>query len=478
MSDSRIRALAEQVRGSVVDGAAAPEEFRSNFGHIVSATPLALIRPASADDVVATVRFARANGLHVATRGAGHSQSHLGVSDGGLLLDMRSLGRCLRLDGDARTIDVEGGAVWRDLLDATYGERLVPPVLTNNLNVTVGGTLSIAGIGVASFRHGTQGDQVEELDVVTGDGELTTCGPDREPDLYWSAVSGLGQVGVIVRARLRLRRAKSMTRTYYLLYDDTARFFADMKRAMEDGRWDHVESWTSPCPQGTKPVNGRRQVFARWFYPAHLTVEFDPASPPDDRAMLDGYRPYEMLYTDDLPTLEFLDRLAPVFDLWKRGGTWEHVHPWMETVLPWETAPAMLEALMPDLPPSILVGGHVLLWPAKGNVSRSKLFMRPPGEDLMGFGLLPAIPAKFWSEARPMLDMASRLSVAMGGKRYLSGYVDFTPDEWRAHFGPMWEPFVAAKRRYDPDGVLNPGFVPLRDGAAAKSAPASAKGRG
>ncbi|MGE5177150.1 MAG: hypothetical protein ACM3JJ_12350, partial [Hyphomicrobiales bacterium] len=134
---------------------------------------------------------------------------------------------------------------------------------------------------------------------------------------------------------------------------------------------------------------------------------------------------------------------------------------WMETVMPWETAPDLLDAILPDLPPSILVGGHILLWPAKGTTSRSRLFMRPPGEDLVGFGILPAIPARYWPEARPMLDTASRLSIAMGGKRYLSGYVEFTEEEWREHYGPMWEPFRAAKRRHDPDGILNPGFVPL-----------------
>ena len=164
---------------------------------------------------------------------------------------------------------------------------------------------------------------------------------------------------------------------------------------------------------------------------------------------------------DDLPTYEFFARLAPVFDLWKRGGTWEHVHAWTETVMPWETTPDLLDALLPDLPPSILVGGHILLWPAKGTTSRSRLFMRPEGENLMGFGILPAIPPPFWTEAKPMLDVASRLSIAMGGKRYLSGFVEFSEAEWREHFGPMWEPFAQAKRRWDPDGILNPGFVPL-----------------
>jgi FAD/FMN-containing dehydrogenase len=214
-------------------------------------------------------------------------------------------------------------------------------------------------------------------------------------------------------------------------------------------------------------VAGARQVFARWFYPFHLTVEFDPGGPPDDGALLKGLSPYETLYVDDLPTQDFLERLTPVFDLWKRGGTWSHVHAWMETVLPWDRAADFIEAVLPDLPPSILVGGHILIWPAKGRASRSRLFMRPPGEDLIGFGVLPAIPPKYWEEARPMIESLHRMSVLFGGKRYLSGWIDFTPEEWRGHFGPEWDAFVRAKRRWDPDGILNPGFPPLlgADGA-------------
>jgi FAD/FMN-containing dehydrogenase len=61
-----------------------------------------------------------------------------------------------------------------------------------------------------------------------------------------------------------------------------------------------------------------------------------------------------------------------------------------------------------------------------------------------------------------MLENLSRLCVAMGGHRYLSGYVAFDDEEWRAHYGETWRSFEEAKRRFDPDGILNPGFVPLR----------------
>jgi cytokinin dehydrogenase len=464
--------LKRSIRGRVLGIGSIDPERTTNFGHVFTSMPRAVVEPATAADVAASISFARERKLTIATRGAAHSQSRLAVSDGGILLDMRSLQGIAPVDRTNMTVDVLAGTTWSDLVRHLAPEGVAPPVLTNNLGVTIGGTLSVAGIGVASFRHGTQGDQVAEIDLVTGDGETRTCGPDRDPDLFWTAIAGLGQVGVITRARLRLRRFLPMTRTYYLLYDRLEPFLKASLHAMNSVRWDHLESWASPSPQGTKPVSGKRQVFARWFFPFHPTVEFDPSSPPDDRALLEGLDPYEHLYTDDLPTLDFFERLEPVFDLWKRGGTWGHVHAWMETVLPWERVPDLLEAILPDLPPSILVGGHVLLWPAKGSTSRSRLFMRPPGEDLMGFGILPAIPAPYWPEAKPMLENASRLSVAMGGKRYLSGYVEFDDEDWRSHFGPEWGAFQAAKRRYDPDGILNPGFVPLH-----VPAPAAAGGR-
>ena len=463
--------LQKRVRGRVLGPGSIDAERTTNFGHVFTCMPSAVVEPSSAADVTATILFARERKIPVVTRGAAHSQSRLAVSDGGILLDMRTLAGVSATDSKSMTVDVLAGTTWWDLVRRLAPEGLAPPVLTNNLGVTIGGTLSIAGIGVASFRHGTQGDQVAELEIVTGDGETRTCGPDQDADLFWAAIAGLGQVGVITRARLRLRRFLPMTRTYYLLYDRVEPFLEACVRAMDSGTWDHLESWASPSPQGTKPLSGKRQVFARWFFPFHPTVEFDPKTPPDDAALLAGLDPYEHLYTDDLPTARFFERLETVFDLWKRGGTWGHVHAWMETVLPWETVPHLLEAILPDLPPSILVGGHVLLWPAKGTTSRSRLFMRPPGENLMGFGILPAIPAPFWPEARPMLENASRLSIAMGGKRYLSGYVEFDDEDWRAHFGPEWTFFQAAKRRYDPDGILNPGFVPLH-----ASAPAAARG--
>jgi hypothetical protein len=75
-------------------------------------------------------------------------------------------------------------------------------------------------------------------------------------------------------------------------------------------------------------------------------------------------------------------RLLPIFDIWKRLGTREHMHPWMEVVLPWSTAAEYLDAVLPDLSPGIKVGGHVLLWPGRCSVSEVPLFMHAQEEYL------------------------------------------------------------------------------------------------
>ena len=450
--------LRTRIDGVVLPGAQAHDEFLTNFGHIHQWRPLVVVKPTSTQDVLEALSWARSRGLTVSTRGAAHSQSELAINRGGVLLDMKSMGRILALDQEAQTITVEPGAIWRDVVARCMRHGLIPPVLTNNLSVTVGGTLSIAGIGVASFRYGAQTDNVEELEVATVDGTVHRCSRHEKADLFWGVLSGLGQIAIILQAKLRLRRAKAMTRTYYLLYDEPRRFLEDARTAMESGRWDYIESWCSPSLQGFKWVEGGRQPFARWFFPAHLTVEFE-GKEPDQAALLDGLRPYETLYVDDLPTHEFANRMLPAFDLWKKLGTWEHHHPWMEGILGYSVAGDFLDAVLPDLSPGVQVGGHVLLWPARSSVSEVPLFMHPQEEHLIGFGILPAVPPKLWEQAKPRLQMASELLTGMGGKRYLSGFIDFDQAQWREHFGPQWERLSALKELYDPEGRLNPGFV-------------------
>jgi cytokinin dehydrogenase len=460
MNTNLARDLRALGAGEILDGQAAREERSGDFGRMVRRVPPVVARPRSSTDVAAIIRYARKASIPVATRGEAHSQSGQSLTDSGILLDLTALDQILSLDETGLSVDCQAGVKWETLARQAISRGLIPPVLTNNLGVTIGGTLSVAGLGVASFRHGTQGDNVTEIETVLGTGDVVVCSPDQNRETFDAVRSSLGQFGVITRARLRLRRCLPKARTYFLLYDDLASLMRAAEIVMKDGRVDFLESWCVPCPQGFRASGQGMEAFAAWFFPLHLTVEFDPASAPDDRRLLDGLSPYRIVHTEDRDLIQFAGRLEPLFAVWRRSGYWGMMHPWMETVLPWAAAGTYIPQILANLPPTALGGGHVLLWPCRGDVSRVPLFMTPPQTPLvMGFGILPGVPPDLLPLARPRLNMASDLSVLAGGKRYLSGFIEFDRPRWQQHFGARWDDMRRLKRGCDPDGILNPGFI-------------------
>lgn len=187
-----------------------------DFGGTKSSKPLAFLRPSSADDVASVLRAAsRWPDLTVAARGNGHSINGQAMAHGGLVLDMRALdpnGESLKLTdfNGAVYADVSGGALWEDVLRRSLEYGFAPRSWTDYLGLTVGGTLSNAGVSGQAFRFGPQTSNVAELEVVTGKGDTVVCSEAQNSDLFFGVLGGLGQFGVITRARVLLQQAPDM----------------------------------------------------------------------------------------------------------------------------------------------------------------------------------------------------------------------------------------------------------------------------
>lgn len=184
-----------------------------DFGGLKSAKPLALIRPDAADDVVRVLKAAATFTKTVAARGNGHSINGQAMADQGLVLDMRSMGDDFSLVriNESAYVDVSGGALWEDVLEWCVRKfGLAPRSWTDYLGLTVGGTLSNAGVSGQAFRYGPQTSNVTELEVVTGKGDRLVCSETKNSELFFAALGGLGQFGIITRARVVLQQAPDM----------------------------------------------------------------------------------------------------------------------------------------------------------------------------------------------------------------------------------------------------------------------------
>ncbi|MFN7941193.1 MAG: FAD-binding protein [Thermoanaerobaculia bacterium] len=465
---SAVEALAELLPGRILFDPGTREQFQTDFGRWKFKTPAAVARCRTAEEVAIVIRFCRRHGLPIAARSQGHTQSGQSLTSG-VLIDTSAMNRILEIDEQEGWADCEAGVIWRDLVIVATQKGLVPPVLTNNLSVSVSGTTSVAGLGVASFRNGCQADQALEIEVVTGDGEIHLCSRTREPELFDMVRCSLGQIGFITRVRTRLRPCKSHVRQYTLVYDDLGRFMEDARKVMNpaDSTFSTCGGICSPAPLGFKRIGEGLELgvgvqgYAHWIFPMFLTIEFEQGAEPDDAQALALVSPYKVAHVEDMPIVQHLRRMEPMFQMWKRSGYWEKPHPWMEVILPWENAREFVETVLANLPPGALgAGGHVLLWPARTATSSVPLFVHPEGDFVLGWGVLGAVPPELLEEGLAKLDLASELSIAYGAKRYLSGFITFdTPEKWAAHFGEQWPRLVAAKKRWDPDGILAPGFI-------------------
>jgi FAD/FMN-containing dehydrogenase len=420
-----------------------------DFGHILHRMPWAVLVPGSVEDIVAMVRFARAQGLKIAAaRGLGESHSTYGQSqvEGGIVIDMSALSTIHEFDATSAWVDA--GVRWRQLLEATLPTGRSPPTLTDYIDLSIGGTLAVGGIGGQVSRWGLQVDNVLELDVVTGEGELVRCSPSRERPLFDAVRAGLGQFGIIVRARVRLVEVPSHARTYTALYADLPRFLEDQRRLIEDGRFDYLEGFAN-------------RVAGGWVYQLEAVKYFAPGAEPDDARLLAGlaFQP-GTLQARDSSSFDFANRLAPVVAMLQQLGVWGFPHPWMNMFVPAEATAAFVEEVLAQTSEADMGQGPILLYPFRSAALSTPFLRIPEGRHVFLFALLRTANPPTSENAAALVKKNRALFdklISLGGKLYPVDAVPLSAEDWRRHFHPFWERFEQARRRFDPDGILTPG---------------------
>jgi hypothetical protein len=302
-----------------------------DFGHFIHARPAGVLRP----DSVSEIQAALAGGRPLRARGEGHSTAGQAQELGGVVVDMRRLDSVHEVTSSHVVADA--GARWSSVVAATLPFGLTPPVLTDYLELSVGGTLSAGGIGGMTHQYGLQVDNVTELEVLRPDGVIQIC---RAGDPLFDLVrGGYGDHGIILRATLQVVPAHSQVWRYKLLYRSLPGFLADQRMLMAAKSFAYLEGQAEP--DGT------------------LQLELVSYGTPGD---LNGLSHTVVDSVEVLPYFDFLNRLAIGEARWRAAGDWDRPHPWLNLFLP----DAAIDSFMAELTagrPELGVNGTVLVYP-------------------------------------------------------------------------------------------------------------------
>ncbi|HEU4579244.1 MAG TPA: FAD-binding protein [Polyangiaceae bacterium] len=424
---------------------------QDDFGHIVHERPVAVLSPGSIEDIVKMVRYARRHGLQIAMRGNGHSPFGQSQVEEGIVIDSSSLADVqVGSSGSSAWVDAGPGAHWRAVLQASLPLGLTPPVLTDYQDLTVGGTLSVGGIGGTSQTFGVQADNVIELEVVTGEGERVVCSESEHRQLFNSVLAGLGQCALIVRARVPLIAAPAQVTIFNLFYDDIELYVRDQLRLLRQGRFEHLQGQVVADAAGTG-----------WRFMIEAGSFFTPPQSPNTAALLAGLHDVRADLTSVSESYsDYVFRLDPTIAFLIAIGVWGFPHPWMDLFVPASAAASFVGGVVANLTVADTGGGPILFYPVDSRRMRRPLFRLPEERHCFEFSILrtadPSVPSSvgdMLADNRAIYDQL----VQIGGTRYGNGAIPFERRDWRRHFGPEWPALAAAKARFDPARVLTPG---------------------
>lgn len=203
LQEEVLREHAEKLRGRlIVEDDGEYEEARRIYNAMIDRRPAMIARCADVADVIASVNLARDKDLLVAVRGGGHNGPGLSLCDGGVVIDL-SAQRGVHVDPRARTVTVEGGALWGDVDHATHAFGLA--TVSGIISTTgVGGLTLGGGHGHLSRRYGLTIDNLLSADVVLADGSFVTASENEHPDLFWALRGGGGNFGIVTSFEYRL----------------------------------------------------------------------------------------------------------------------------------------------------------------------------------------------------------------------------------------------------------------------------------
>lgn len=464
----------------------------SDFGRILFHSPSAVLKPQSPRDISLLLSFLSASSLSkvtVAARGAGHSIHGQAQALDGIVVDMCSLPSEIEFyrggEGDISYADVSGGAMWIELLEQSLKLGLAPRSWTDYLYITIGGTLSNAGISGQTFKYGPQISNVLQLEVVTAArGETVTCSPTKDAELFNAVLGGLGQFGIITRARILLQEAPQKVKWARAFYDDFGTFTKDQELlvSMPDSV-DYVEGFivlneqslhgssiAFPANMGFNPDFGTK-ISPKIYYCIEFAVHDYQHKNTNVDLVVEAISKQmshiaSHLYSVEVSYFDFLNRVRMEEMSLRSSDLWEVHHPWLNMFVPKAGISDLRDLLMDNISPDNFEG-LILIYPLlrdKWGTNTSAVLPDSGSTDQVMYvvGILrSANPHEGCSHdcLQELLHrhrhIADSAGARLGAKQYLAHHP--TPAGWHQHFGQGWERFADRKVRFDPLSILGPG---------------------
>jgi len=411
---------------------------------MIDKRPAAIAYCVDEADVSAAVGYGREHNLPIAIRSGGHNGGGLGSVDEGLVIDLSEMSE-VTVDPAARLALVGGGALLKDVLDATHEHGLTVPV--GIIGTTgVGGLTLGGGMGHLTRAGGLTIDNLVAATVVLADGSVVQTDSEREPDLFWALRGGGGNFGVVTSFSFKCHPVTTVL-AGPVLYDleDTTEVLAwyrDFLPALPD----EVSGFFAflsvpPAPPFPEELHLRKVCGVAWTQAGDEESDALREARSFGKPLLDGISPLPLPVWNTA-----FDALYPPGDQWYWRGEFIREIPDEAIAVHAEYGPAM---------PTWKSTMH--LYPIDGAAARV-------GHDETAWSYRDAVWGGVFAGVDPdpanagaIRDWAVAYSDAIKPYGMGGGYVNFhmaEPERIRGMYGANYDRLARVKAQYDPENVF------------------------
>jgi FAD/FMN-containing dehydrogenase len=380
--------------------------FQTDFGGVKRCRAKVVQPVRSTLNVLDALAQARSQQLSVTIQGAGHSCRGQSLSSGGMQIQNYSKSADITFLEDG-LIEVSSRSSWRSVERSLNQAGRQSPVLTDYLDLSVGGTLSVGGMGLNSITQGFQVDNVVKLKLIQPDGRVLWCGREENSELFRFALAGLGQVGFIDRVILRTEPLRIWTHSLKRVH----RNIGEMMTLIAD---------LAAPGSGIEHFNGYiggDEIASEYGY-------FSNSETLDRSQLAQNLQKSMVARSETDATFKIQDRR----DAWMSEFP-DHFQIWTDYIFTYENAVrfmAYLEPLMEKGPLNeALKAIYILIIRRPENAVPFAFLAAPPGDFLVSIGLYTMVSRwnpTLLAKTLPMLKEALAHCQALEGRPYLYGF--------------------------------------------------------
>ncbi|GAB5417685.1 MAG: hypothetical protein Crog4KO_26710 [Crocinitomicaceae bacterium] len=133
-------------------------------------------------------------------RGNGRSYGDASLEQ--VMIDCSGNKKTLKIEGDL--LMASAGFTVRELLNFCIPKGHILPVIPGTQHATVGGMIAADVHGKNHTKNGSIGRWISSIEIQNNQGEMVTCSPSENKELFATTIGGLGLTGVIISATFKL----------------------------------------------------------------------------------------------------------------------------------------------------------------------------------------------------------------------------------------------------------------------------------